>query len=267
MARPRGDSDNPVSLFPFLSILACVIGVLILLIASLTISQLESDPEEELVSRVEEYETIEKEQQELDDTLKEMLPKVHELEEYREAIRKLEAQAEELRKKKQDQLAKSKEQSKELDQLLQLEKNLLDQIAKLKQEREKLLAETEKLKAELERRRMVIDAPTVTVLPGKGKGRGKGLSDTVFVEADAKGIILDPGGKRQLIPTSKLSEDPRFKQAVSKVAGNPEKALVILIREDGINAYRTAENLARTGNAIVAKLPIVGKGKLDLSKF
>ena len=58
--------------FPFLSILACVIGTLILLIASLAITQMQSDPEEELVERVDEYKELEASNQELDKTIQDL---------------------------------------------------------------------------------------------------------------------------------------------------------------------------------------------------
>mgnify|MGYP006971786286 CR=1 FL=1 len=116
---------------------------------------------------------------------------------------------------------------------------------------------------------MVIDAPTVCVLPAKGKrGRGSAIgSAPVFVEAGAKGIVLDPDGKRTLIATSQLSKDPTFKAAVDAIAQDETKILVFLVREDGYSAYRTAERFARTNSALIAKLPILGQGKLDLSRF
>ena len=43
MGRRRDREDTDVSLFPFLSILACIIGVLTLLISTLALSQMDSD--------------------------------------------------------------------------------------------------------------------------------------------------------------------------------------------------------------------------------
>lgn len=267
MAKPRGGDENPVSLFPFLSILACVIGTLILLITSVAISQMESPPEEELVARVEEYEEIEKSQQEMDDKLKEMLPKVHELEKYKELLKKLEKLAEELRKRQSAELQKDKTEQLELQKLLDQLKKLKELLADRQTKKEKLQALLKQLEEELARRKMVVDAPTVCVMPAKRRGGSKGRSDPVFVEADAKGLILDPSGKQVRVPASKVRSDPRFKQAIDAVAAQPDKVLVILIREDGSGTYLAAESFARSLGVSPAKLPLLGKGTLDLSRF
>ena len=92
-------------------------------------------------------------------------------------------------------------------------------------------------------------------------------SQPMFVEATGKGIILDPGGKPKLVPTSKLTKSYAFKAAIDAVANDDEMIMVFLIRQDGYSAFRRAESFARTNSAVVGKLPIIGKGKLDLSRF
>jgi hypothetical protein len=262
MAKPRGDSENPVSLFPFLSILACVIGTLILLITSVALSQMGSDPEEELVERVEQYRELEQKQKQMDERLETMLPKVHELEQYKEALKKLREQLEKLKKMQQaddaDKLA--------LQKLLEEQDRLEEALKKQLSEKEKLEAMLNELLAELERRRRVLDAPTVTVLPPKRSGGRRSRPDPVFVEANDQGIVLDPAGKREVVPRGKLATDAQFKQLVDQVAAG-EQVLVILIRENGVASYQTADRFARTNGAHVAKLPLLGEGMLDLSRF
>jgi hypothetical protein len=267
MARPRGGDENPVSLFPFLSILACVIGTLVLMITSLAISQMESDPEEELLARVEEYREIEKEQQEIDKTLETMLPKLLDLEKLKEVLRQKEEEAARLRKLQKSTLEKNKDAQDELKKLLEEEKKLKELIEKLKKRQADLDRTLEELRAELERRRRVHDAPTVTIMPAEGERKGAPSADPVFVEADAKGLILDPGGKRDVVPTGKIRQDPRYKAVLDDITREQDKVLVILVRAKGISAYSTAEHFARTQGVTVAKLPIVGDGKLDLSRF
>ena len=58
--RGRDDSDS-ISLFPFLSILACVIGVLTLMIAALTLSSIGSNP---AVAQQEDQDRLERETKE-----------------------------------------------------------------------------------------------------------------------------------------------------------------------------------------------------------
>ncbi len=54
MGRRPVDQDNDISLFPFLSILACIIGVLTLMIATLALSQMDS----EVVVAAEKFENV-----------------------------------------------------------------------------------------------------------------------------------------------------------------------------------------------------------------
>ncbi len=269
MAKPRGESDNPVSLFPFLSILACVIGTLILMISSVAVTQMESDPEEEVVERVEEFRALEEKEKKDDAKLKEMLPKLHELEQYKAALARLEKILEKLRKKQKEQLSKSKTDDVEQKKLREEEKKLQELIAKLLTQKKELEATIAACDKELQERKHVIDAPTVCVLPARGNRgmRGMAGSQPMFVEATGKGIILDPGGKPKLVPTSKLTKSYAFKAAIDAVANDDEMIMVFLIRQDGYSAFRRAESFARTNSAVVGKLPIIGKGKLDLSRF
>ena len=55
MGRRQESGDNDVSLFPFLSILACIIGVLTLMISTLALSQMDT----EAVVAAEAYEKLE----------------------------------------------------------------------------------------------------------------------------------------------------------------------------------------------------------------
>ena len=266
MARPRGGKDNPVTLFPFLSILACVIGTLILLISSVSVLQMESGPDKDLVKRVEEYKELEEEQKAMEESIATVLPKLHELEQYKEALRKLEKLAAELRKKS-NTLSLTKKEQEELKKLLAEMKKLQETIAKAKKKdnmRDKTLDE---LREELKRRKMVFDAPTVTVMPAKGGAGGAGKCEPVFVEADGKGLVLDPGGKRFRVALSKITTAPAFKKTVVTIARDRGKVLVILIRPNGVTSYRVADKFARTNQALVAKLPVIGQGKLDLSRF
>jgi hypothetical protein len=57
MARRRNAEDEGVSLFPFLSIIACVIGVLTLLISTMSLAQMGTED----VASLEQYEKIQRE--------------------------------------------------------------------------------------------------------------------------------------------------------------------------------------------------------------
>lgn len=263
MAR-KGNDENPVSLFPFLSILACVIGTLILLIASVSLTQIQSDPEEELVERVEEYEELEEEQSEVDEELAKMLEQLASLDEFQKRLEELQKQEQQLKRDQQQVRQENKELQEQLAKLDEERKKLLEEIQKLKAkiaDQEELIA---KLIEEIQRRRMVNSAPTVRVEPAPQAVRG---TKPTFVEVDQEGLILDPGGKKIRVPANKIGDDPNFKKLLGSMAGERDKILVLLIREDGYRLYATTERTARYSNVIVTKLPIVGDGQLDLSKF
>ncbi|MFG0334632.1 MAG: hypothetical protein ACF8TS_14850, partial [Maioricimonas sp. JB049] len=59
MARRRSDDGEAVSLFPFLSILACLIGVLTLMITALALGQMDREQTDDVVSRYEQFTELE----------------------------------------------------------------------------------------------------------------------------------------------------------------------------------------------------------------
>ena len=266
MARRRAESDNPVSLFPFLSILACVIGTLIFLSSSLALSQIESEPEEELLQRVEELKQLKARKQEMEHTLEELTPMLEDLEKYREALRKLQAEAEKLRKKLAER--EDPEARKRLEELLQRQKELQELIEQRRREIAALREKLEELRRDIEQRRRVLSAPTVVVMPSENSGRQPGRgTESVFVEADGEGLILDPDGEKTRVTKSQLKKDGEFLKIIDYVADKEDRVLVFLLRNDGIETYRTAERFARHRGAVVAKLPLIGDGMLDLSRL
>ena len=60
MARRKKSDEETVSLFPFLSILACVIGALTLIISSLSLSQVNEGRQDKDIARAEDYVALEK---------------------------------------------------------------------------------------------------------------------------------------------------------------------------------------------------------------
>ncbi len=265
MARPRGTDENPVSLFPFLSILACVIGTLILLIASVSITQMESDPEEELVERVEEFEELDKQRQEMEAELEKLQPDLSQLDQLRARLELLRQQAEKLRQERQKTVQENKELQDKLAQLDEARKKLLEQIEKLTPRQTEQETTIAQLLEEIQQRRLVNAAPTVRVEPGEHTA--KRGNQPVFVEIDKDGLILDPDGQKTRVPAAAIRSDANFKKLLDSMAGNYDKVLVFLIRENGYRLFATAEYTARYNNVMVTKLPILGDGQLDLSRF
>ena len=69
MARGRASAGPEISLFPFLSILACLIGSLTILIVALSVSEVLQGRKDETVARAEDFVALEKEVRERDEEI------------------------------------------------------------------------------------------------------------------------------------------------------------------------------------------------------
>jgi Na+-transporting methylmalonyl-CoA/oxaloacetate decarboxylase gamma subunit len=273
MAKRRGNAEGEVSLFPFLSILACLIGALVLMIVVLVISQMGKaegrTPEE--IQRAQDYIKLKKEieeRKELDVVLKE---KLAQLEEIRKQIEEKEQQYVKLRKLlstskdiQDANLKISQQMQKELDDLLLEIEGMKKQQAESKKEIETLMAEIKKRDVPPDKK-----IPPVVVQPS-----GSGMSEdskVYFVEAAGGGLkILGAWGEdyRLSATAEVVVSDVAYNHLLTEIAKNPKALLLFLIRDDGQGAFNNgAGRAANDYNIRVGKLPIPGKGVLDLAMF
>lgn len=257
---PRRQKDNlSVSLFPFLSILACVIGVLTLAITGLAISQMDNkgdNPEE--IERAEQYVAmtaqVESHQAAIDD-LKARIEKVRATQgengDLQKRLTRLETQKKAVDDKKK---ALADQAKKKADLQKQLDDNKKKLVA-LKQRATTTQKKLEQLKQEP-------DDASVTIIPG---GTGVNLKPT-FIECAKTGVILHDGTGRK-ITTGKLRTDLPFIQLLDKIAQQEKSTIVFLVRPDGVSSYYTARSVARTRYCRNGKLPVPGQGAIDLSVF
>ena len=273
MASRRKSSGDEVSLFPFLSILACLIGALVLIIVVLVVAQAGKaegrTPQE--IKMAQDFQRMEKEIEERKKIDQDIEKKIEELEKLQQEVKEKEERWVKLRKlldssaEVQEQNLKiSQELQKELDDLL-LE---IEGIQKAMKESEKEIAA---LKAELEKRKVpdTKEVPPVVVQPS-----GSGMSDDTkvyFVEA-AGGSLKVVGAWGEDYRLSAKPEvvvaDHAYNYFLSEVAKNPKALLLFLIRDDGQGAFNNGAGRAEADYGIkVGKLPIPGKGQLDLAFF
>jgi hypothetical protein len=133
-----------------------------------------------------------------------------------------------------------------------LKKSLADQKERLAQ-----------LDKELEERNKPPVESEVSVLPG-----GSGLGFTpVFVECTGGSAVIHDGDAQPRILATELPQDETFLRILAEVAASPKKTVIFLIRENGLGTYRTARDLANVHEDRNGKLPVIGKGRLDLSHF
>lgn len=255
MARRRKRSELSVSLFPFLSVLSCVIGTLTLMIAASAIGRVAEDLEdkpptpavsdeilfeaadlEALQARIEDAERL---QAELEGVRSQLRALGFQVDEEADLLEDLRRRAE---------LVRLRERAHELEAA----KIDLDEALKVVHRQTSLRA------------RRARSAP-ITIQP---HGEGSGLVP-FFVECDAEGIrIHRPGSDRSvLLRIDDLAEAARFQAALRRVRVTRGGTVIFLIRPDGIATYGRALHEVEKLTIRHGKLPLPGDGELDFSLF
>ena len=239
MVRRRDDEDTDVSLFPFLSILACIIGTLTLMITALALGQMDTKP----VADAEEFENLVKQNKKIlaqTETLKEQLRlaannstgKVQELAKSQTILAQL-----------QQQLKKIEDENKDIETVAP-EKVAIDYDAKLKQlqtEKNLLDEKVNALQSELTKR---IDAKeaVVQVRPG---GTGVDFVPT-FVECIESGIVVYTDEEEpHRVSRANIGSDVKFLKLLDEIAEDEQRVITLLLREDAVATYYRARDVAR----------------------
>jgi len=297
MAR-RQKKKQEISLFPFLDILACVIGNLILIITAVVLESVDSD-------KIAEQFQNEAIQQQTEENL--------------EAIRKLE---ESLEKLKQESISSDSRVQKAQQQLVKAEraqrearKRLLDvpppppppddeDKAELKNRElgiQQIIAEIDRIQAKIADKKKKPDQ-TISVLY-ENKGRG-GVRRPFFVEVTKDNLVLLPNAldfknlfdteKPIKVPVAKAGSDKSFKKLLDYVLTHLGKTgllrrrrdtiITFLVRPEGVNSYQAVKkvvdqyektnekrlvvgmlpNGAPVLDALSGKAPLPGEGKILL---
>ncbi len=274
MAKRRAAAKDEILLVPFLDILCSLIGILVLIIVVLCTSmtqQTDGRPEAE-VEMAQEAKKLRKEikeQQEVEVVLKEKLAS---LEELQKQIEEREQQFIKLRKllntskDMQDANLKiSQQMQKELD-------DLMTEIEGLKIQQTESKKRIEGLMAELKKRQVPADKkiPPVVVQPAGG---GMAADQKVyFVEASGGALkILGAWGSedyRLSAVAEVVVADVAYNHFLAEVAKNPKSLILFLVRDDGQGAFNNGAGRAEADYKIrIGKLPIPGRGSLDLAMF
>jgi len=265
----RKDSGVTISLFPFLSILAALIGALVVIIAAMAIIQLNKAEgrEPEQVERAREYLDLEVQVDKIKEELRQMKVNIDEYIETQQQQQEILEQRKMLQEISED---KKKVEEKEND--------LINEINKLKRENdqmdtdhETLLAKIEELKKLLEQRQMGPDEPAVQIIPG-----GSGQNRSFFVEVAEDGVLLHRLGEDPFrIPNAKLRGSPEFLHLLKLVEDKAYRRLVFLVRPNpgSVSNYQEMQKIVRDYSQSASrpiqalKLPIPGTGQVDLSVF
>lgn len=270
MARARPSAPS-VSLFPFMSILACLVGTIVVMICVLSLIQAQNmggRPRQEVrdatdyVKAKEQVAVIGKQLEELESDRRKrstdatLVMKEHKELEEKVVLLRLRAEA----------AQKGEQTNRELQKELELMSLQLQDIAK---EKPAFAKEIEDLKKELAARKKSPDelaAPIVVKPGGSGKAAGKNL---FFVEASGGALTLFLSmSEAKRISAGSVGKDLEYDAFLQRVADTKDATLVFLVRDDGWPAYTRAAGWAEGKfNVRTGKLPMPGKGKIDLSQF
>jgi hypothetical protein len=245
-----------ISLFPFMSILACTIGSLTFLLVTMAMTSLGAtrlvaeEEDSRATALIERLLPIEASLAALDDDAEALAEAEAALERLDVALEKrgfgagtsLDAIAAELAA---------------ADRSLRLQQKgarIAAELAALSEERDAVEASIRVLESRRETLPLLID-PT-------GISRGQ---TPYFVECDAAGAtayrVRDDF--EYFVPRDELSTSGDFGRYLRRVRALPGALLVLLVREDGIETARRIEQLARGAMIRVARLPLPGRGELD----
>ncbi len=263
MGRRRKDAEETVSLFPFLSILICVIGILTMMIAGLALSQVSNTVDKNDAEAVRQ---AEERQQRLEAANQQAGAREKEL----AALRKQVAAAEALEKDpaRLAQMKRNRAASERDPADVKAAEEILAQVDNLKREIPKIDADIRLLEESVQDLTVEIQKlrdpqPENKIVSG---GTGKDLQPT-FIECATNHVVLHAGGAPVKVARADLAKNAQFNQVMKRVAGQAKSTIVFLVRQDGADSFYAARRLADAEGARNGKLPLVGSGDVDLSFF
>ena len=261
MARERASAGPEISLFPFLSILACLIGALTILIVALSVSEILQGRKDEEVARAEDYVKLQAD----------LVESEAEISRKEEELRLTNATVVELAEI-QPQITEIRSEVDKLKMDTSKLPPLVRQVEEAKVERERIRDERKKVEAGL------IEGREKMGELAKQAGKGlplKILSTSnyfrrvtpIFVEARKEGLVIHSPSQRVQVPRAVIGSNPKFKQAVEYVAARENRIIVFLVRDDARTSFYQARDYARGNGAVTSKVPLLGGGDLDLREF
>ena len=297
MAR-RKKKKQEISLFPFLDILACVIGNLILIITAVVLESVDTDKLADLFQN----EAIQKQTEE-------NLATIRGLEERLEKLKQDSNSSDSRVQKAQQQLVEAERAQREAKgRLLNVPPPppppADEDTAELKKrnlEIQEIIAEMKRIEAKIADKKKKPDQ-TISILYAN-KGRG-GVRRPFFVEVKKDNLVLLPNEldyknlfdteKPIKVPVAKMAGDKSFKKLLDYVLTHLGKTgllrrrrdtiITFLVRPEGVNSYRVAKkvvdqyektnekrlvvgvlpNGAPVLDALSGKAPLPGEGKILL---
>ncbi len=272
MPKRRSSGDEKVDLFSFMSILACLIGILTLMISVMMQAQ-QAEQEEKAGKTKEEraramenlelkkkIEIAEKENEQKEELIKKEKKSVAALQHLKDRAIKLSL--------KLDDLKKADDPDQSDTALQKLIENMIKEIAALKEEQPPLDKRLKELQAELKSRKEAPKPKESVKIRPRGFGE-KGARNLFFVECNSTGVVLyTKGVPGKPISTKAIPTNEIFNDYLEKVKKTHDSMVLFLVRKSGKLAYDWAAGIAETKYRVShGKLPMPNDGKIDLSAF
>lgn len=270
MARRNSDDGATINLFPFLSILVCIIGCLTLIIVVVNLMAMNKGegqtPEE--VERAREYLEVKKEKEK----------EQEELEKMKQLIENLIVKNKETMQAR-DRLIKLKEMLDNQEEIEASREELISKFNVLAQTNKKLESDHTELQAEIKEKEEEIAKRNLPPEPAKLKVRSTGSGSTrpFFVEISDAGIYIHKSlsAEPEAIPIASVNQSEVFIKMLDEIASQSNNSLIFLVRgnEDAAKAFVQVNdvvagyNVGKKNKVIPGKLPLPGEGKVDLSIF
>lgn len=256
MARARVSAVPSVSLFPFLSILACLSGALVVMICVLTLVQAANSG-----TAAAKTNPLAMEMKDLQAQLAEFRSLTDQLTTIEQAEKRLILLQE---------LVQNADTTDALRARLEAEiKNLQIVIANLINEKPRIQKEIAQLKLDLAERR-IDPAQLKPPLRVQGGGSGFAVGRRLFVVEATKDSVVVHRDKdnRFSVAASTIGADKDYNAFLTEVTQHKNHLVLFVVRTDGWNSYvRGAGWAEQQFKLATSKMPIPGQGRIDLSEF
>ncbi len=256
MARIQSNNAPRVELFPFLSILACLSGTVVVMICILVMMQAISSK-----TKAARKNPLAEEMMKIQEQLAELRSVTDQM----SIVEDLDKRLILLR-----EITQGQESTDAFLARLQKEiENMQIVIANLLNDKPRIQKEIAKLKEELAERR-INPADLKPALRVQGGGSGFAIGRKLFVvEANSDSVTVHRSKEdRFRVAAATIGADKDYNAFLAEVATHKNHLVLFLVRTDGWNSYVRGAGWAEQQFKLnSSKMPIPGQGKVDLSEF
>lgn len=272
MNRRQHKKRQAVSLFPFLSILACVIGVFTMLVTAIAMGD-SNDPAvrdlrlaiHDKTQRGRIFEQLSDKNESADAQVDATRRRIAEATIIKQ---ELEAAREELARLDRALLTKVADAAPDAIELLARRNAIRDQIATHRHDLFNYLERIERAKQQLALRRSTPAQPEIVILGGGSDEFNRSASVPTFIECrEGSVVVYENAEETARVRRVMLAGDTTFGEIVRATRATDHGIAVFLVRERGVRTYFVARSVARTLGCRYGKIPVEGDGRLDLSAF